>query len=151
MNAAGSEFGSGSVAGEKLPGQDWASGGPDQPDQDASVVEQAQQPALVEWTAASRTGSVSVRTTEQGLPLGISLDRAELRRDPGALASEILRLCKQAANRAALARREELGARGLSPEGLRRMGLPTPEEVAQSELRDEDEYDTEPESWLRSV
>jgi hypothetical protein len=115
------------------------------------VIEQAQQPHPVEWTAANRTGSLSVRATEQGLPLGISADPAELRRDPGALASDILRLCKQAANRAALARRAELEQAGVGSDALRRMGLPTPEEVAQSELQEEDEYDTEPESWLRSV
>lgn len=117
----------------------------------APVAGQAQQPVLVEWSAANRTGSISVRTTEQGLPLGISVDPAELRRDPQALAAEVLRLCKQAANRAALARRAELEEAGVAPEALRRMGLPTPAEVAQSELREEDEYETEPESWLRSV
>ncbi|WP_307629897.1 hypothetical protein [Nocardia vaccinii] len=117
---------------------------------DGPVVEQAE-PVLVEWTAANRTGSISVRTTEQGLPLGISIDPAELRRDPQALAAEVLRLCKQAANRAALARRAELEAAGVAPEALRRMGLPTTAEVAQSELQEEDEYETEPESWLRSV
>ncbi len=117
----------------------------------APVAEQAQQPVLVEWSAANRTGSISVRTTEQGLPLGISVDPAELRRDPQALAAEVLRLCKQAANRAALARRAELEEAGVAPEALRRMGLPTPAEVAQSELQEEDEYETEPDSWLRSV
>ncbi|MBY8855219.1 hypothetical protein K7711_01875 [Nocardia sp. CA2R105] len=106
---------------------------------------------MVEWTAANRTGSISVRTTEQGLPLGISVDPAELRRDPQALAAEVLRLCKQAANRAALARRAEFEEAGVAPEALRRMGLPSPAEVAQSELAEEDEYETEPESWLRSV
>ncbi|WP_319944842.1 hypothetical protein [Nocardia macrotermitis] len=118
---------------------------------ESPVVEQAQQPVLVEWTAANRTGSISVRTTEQGLPLGISVDKAELRRDPGALAAEVLRLCKQAANRAALARRAEFEAAGVDSAALHRMGLPTPAEVAQSELVEEDEYETEPESWLRSV
>src|ERR1700730_1059571 len=46
------------------------------------------QPVFVEWTAASRTGSITVRTTEYGLPLGISVDAAELKRDPKALATE---------------------------------------------------------------
>lgn len=110
-----------------------------------------QQPVLTEWTATSRTGSITVRTTEQGLPLGISVDAAELKRDPRALASEVVRLCKQAANRAALARRTEFEEAGVAPEMLRLMRLPTTEEVAQAELREEDEYETEPESWLRSI
>ncbi len=118
---------------------------------DDSGVEQEQQPVLTEWTATSRTGSITVRTTEQGLPLGISVDAAELKRDPQALASEVVRLCKQAANRAALARRKEFEEAGVAPDMLRMMRLPTVEEVAQAELREEDDYETEPESWLRSI
>lgn len=110
-----------------------------------------QQPVLTEWTATSRTGSITVRTTEQGLPLGISVDAAELKRDPRALASEVMRLCKQAANRAALARRKEFEEAGVAQDMLRLMRLPTVEEVAQSELREEDDYETEPESWLRTI
>ncbi len=110
-----------------------------------------QQPGFTEWTAASRTGSITVRTSDQGLPLGISVDPAELQRDPRALAAEVLRLCKQAANRAALARRAEFEEAGVPADTLRSMGLPTPEEVARAELLEEDEYETEPESWLRST
>ncbi|WP_308162898.1 hypothetical protein [Nocardia alni] len=111
----------------------------------------APEQVFTEWTAASRTGSITVRTSDQGLPLGISVDPAELRRDPRALAAEVLRLCKQAANRAALARRAEFEEIGVDQDALRLMGLPTPEQVAQSEIREEDEDEYEPESWLRSV
>ncbi|WP_308166990.1 hypothetical protein [Nocardia albiluteola] len=121
------------------------------PDDSGDPGVEQQQPVLTEWTASSRTGSITVRTTEQGLPLGISVDPAELKRDPRALASEVVRLCKQAANRAALARRTEFEEAGVAPEMLRLMRLPTTEEVAQAELREEDEYETEPESWLRSI
>ncbi|MFG1794392.1 hypothetical protein [Nocardia sp. NPDC049149] len=107
--------------------------------------------ATVEWTAASRTGAISVRATEQGLPLGISIDAAELKRDPAALAAEILRLYKQAASRAGLARRTELEAAGMSVDALALLGLPTPEQVAREEIIEEEEYETEPRSWLRSV
>jgi hypothetical protein len=105
----------------------------------------------VEWTAASRTGAIAVRTTEQGLPLGITVESAELRRDPQSLAADVLRLCRQAANRAALARRAEFEAAGVATEALALMGLPTPEEVARQEFIEEDEYETEPQTWLRSV
>ncbi|MEV4124620.1 hypothetical protein [Nocardia sp. NPDC049707] len=102
-------------------------------------------------TAMSRSGSISVRTTEQGLPLAVSVEPEELRRDPAELAQRIVRLCKQAANRAGLARREQLVAAGLSSEMLALTGLPKPEDVARQELADEEEYDEEPQSWLRSV
>ncbi|GAA5067156.1 hypothetical protein [Nocardia callitridis] len=110
-----------------------------------------EQPELVEWTASSRTGSIAVRTTEQGLPLGISVEPAELKRDPQELAGEVLRLCKTAANRAALARRAQLEEAGATQEMLSLMGLPTPEQVARQELTEEAEYETEPVSWLRQV
>ncbi|WP_227998546.1 hypothetical protein [Nocardia australiensis] len=112
-------------------------------------MDEQQVPA--EWMATSRTGAISVRTTEQGLPLGISVEPAELRRDPAGLAAEVLRLCKQAAGRAGLARRAELEAAGLSADMLALMGLPTPEEVARNEIVEEEEYETEPRSWLRQV
>jgi|GEM_PF-4767848 len=128
-----------------------ADGTPDDPDDPAAEQQEHQQPVLTEWTASSRTGSITVRATEQGLPLGISVDPTELKRDPQALAGEVLRLCKQAANRAALARRTEFEEAGVAPEMLRLMRLPTSEEVAQAELQEEGDYETEPESWLRSI
>ncbi|WP_327112644.1 hypothetical protein OHB12_29295 [Nocardia sp. NBC_01730] len=102
-------------------------------------------------TATSKSGSISVETTEQGLPIGITIEREELRRAPGELAREILSLCRQSANRAGLARRAELAAAGLSSEMLALTGLPKPEDVAREELIEESEYDIEPQSWLRSV
>ncbi|MBF6087103.1 hypothetical protein IU438_17360 [Nocardia cyriacigeorgica] len=113
------------------------------------MSEQEQGPA--EWTATSRTGAIAVRTTEQGLPVGISIERTELRGDPTALAAEVLRLCKQAASRAGLARRAQLEQAGVAEDMLALMGLPTAAEVAAQEMADEQDYDTEPRSWLRSV
>ncbi|WP_280234049.1 hypothetical protein [Nocardia cyriacigeorgica] len=113
------------------------------------MTEQDRGPA--EWSATSRTGAIAVRTTEQGLPVGISIERAELRGDPDALAAEVLRLCTQAANRAGLARRAQLEQAGLTEDMLALMGLPTAAEVADQEMADEQDYDTEPASWLRPV
>lgn len=100
-------------------------------------------------TASSRSGAITVRTTEQGLPIGISIERSELRRDPDHLAQEILRLCKQSANRAGLERRAELVAAGVSKEVIDQFDLPKPEDVAREE--DAEDYEIEPQSWLRSI
>ncbi|MEV3963160.1 hypothetical protein AB0M34_20050 [Nocardia sp. NPDC050193] len=104
-----------------------------------------------EFGAHSLTGTIRVRTTEMGLPVAISVEPAQLRRDPDALAGEILRLCRQSAARAALERRKQLQEAGFTAEMLRSTGLPTEVEVARQEIVDEQDYDTEPESWLRSV
>ncbi|MFI1462577.1 hypothetical protein [Nocardia carnea] len=105
----------------------------------------------IEFTAHSITGSIRIRTTETGLPVAVSVEPGELRRDPDALAGEILRLCKQSAARAGLERRKQLQEAGFTSEMLKLAGLPTEEQVARRELVQEQEYDTEPESWLRSV
>ncbi|MEV6771253.1 hypothetical protein AB0N05_21800 [Nocardia sp. NPDC051030] len=108
-------------------------------------------PFPTEFTMASRTGSIVVSTTEQGLPRAISVERDQLRNDPEQLAAEILRLCKQSANRAGLERRAQLRAAGLAPELLALTGLPTVEEVTRQEFVEEQEYETEPDSWLRPI
>ncbi|MEU0540335.1 hypothetical protein [Nocardia sp. NPDC005978] len=103
------------------------------------------------FTMSSRTGSVVVTTTEQGLPVGLEVERDQLRGDPDQLAGEILRLCAQSAARAGLERRAQLQAAGLAPEMLALSGLPTIEEVTRQEYVEEQEYDTEPDSWLRPI
>ncbi|ONM50529.1 hypothetical protein [Nocardia donostiensis] len=103
------------------------------------------------WSVTSKSGSISIETTEQGLPVGIRVEQDELHRPPAELAAEIVRLCRQSANRAGLARRAELAAAGLSSDVLALTGLPKPEDVAQQELAEEAEYEVEPQSWLRSV
>ncbi|MGW0003348.1 hypothetical protein [Nocardia grenadensis] len=103
------------------------------------------------WSVTSRSGSIEIETTEQGLPIALTIEREELSRPPGELAAEIVRLCKRSANRAGLERRAELAAAGLSSEMLALTGLPKPEDVAHQELVEEAEYDVEPESWMRPV
>ncbi|WP_216899701.1 hypothetical protein [Nocardia alni] len=99
---------------------------------------------LITGTAESRSGRISVETTEMGLPTAITVDRGELRRDPDLLAGEILRLCRQASARARLARRGELAAAGVARDVLDSFGLPTADEVALAELVAETEYDHAP-------
>ncbi|MEU1206781.1 hypothetical protein ABZ412_19675 [Nocardia sp. NPDC005746] len=100
---------------------------------------------------ANTTGSIRVRTTNQGLPLAVKVESAELHRDPGQLAGEVLRLCQKAANRAGLALRKQLEEAGVDAAGLARAGLPTEADVARQEIVEEQDYDTEPQSWLRTV
>ncbi|MGW4117290.1 hypothetical protein [Nocardia sp. NPDC004711] len=104
-----------------------------------------------EFTLSSRTGSIVVTTTEQGLPRALSVERDRLREDPELLAAEILRLCRQSAARAGIERRAQLKAAGLAPELLALTGLPTMEEVTRQEYVEEQEYETEPDSWLRPI
>ncbi|MFC9993637.1 hypothetical protein [Nocardia sp. NPDC127526] len=108
-------------------------------------------PFPTEFTVASRTGAVVVTTTEVGLPIALEVERDQLRGDTAPLAAEILRLCKQAANRAGLERRAQLQAAGLAPEMLALTGLPTVEEVTRQEYVEEQDYETEPDSWLRPI
>ncbi|GAB4583212.1 hypothetical protein [Nocardia sp. IFM 10818] len=114
----------------------------------SSDATEAQWPST---TAANTGGSIRIRVTEQGIPLAVKVDPAELRRDPAQLAGELLRLCQRAANRAGLARRKQLEAAGMSADALARTGLPTEAEVARQEIVEEQDYDTEPQSWLRTV
>jgi hypothetical protein len=100
-------------------------------------------------SATSSTGRISVETTELGLPLSMVIDRSELRCDPGELGTSILRLCRQAAGRARMARRAELAQAGVAPDVLDRIGLPTTEDIALAELTEEAEHDYAPRSWLQ--
>lgn len=100
-------------------------------------------------SAVSRNGSIAVETTEEGLPIRLTVEHYEICRPPAELAREILRLCQQSANRVKLARRAELEAAGLSREALEFTGLPTRAEIAQQELVEESLYDHEPRSWLK--
>ncbi|MGW4356586.1 hypothetical protein ACWELJ_31320 [Nocardia sp. NPDC004582] len=104
-----------------------------------------------EFTLSSRTGAIVVTTTEQGLPRAISVERDRLRQDPELLAAEILRLCRQSAARAGVERRAQLRAAGLSPELLALTGLPTADDVTRQEYVEEQDYETEPETWLRPI
>ncbi|NNH71885.1 hypothetical protein HLB23_18820 [Nocardia uniformis] len=110
--------------------------------------------APAEWptvTAISLTGTIKVRTTEQGLPVALRVDPSELHRDPAHLANEVLRLCQRAANRAGLAKRKQLEEAGASAATLALTGLPTEAEVRQLEQAEELDYDMEPRSWLRTL
>ncbi|WP_282776041.1 MULTISPECIES: hypothetical protein [unclassified Nocardia] len=106
---------------------------------------------VLTFSAATFSGSIKVRTTEQGLPVAIRVNPSELHRDPSQLAAEVLRLCQRSAARAGVERRKQLEEAGVSAETLQRSGLPTEADVARLELVEEQEYETEPQSWLGTV
>ncbi|MEC3920348.1 hypothetical protein [Nocardia sp. CDC160] len=99
-------------------------------------------------TAQTRDGSVAVTCTEIPLPQAITLTQDALFRAPQDLANDILRLCRQAADRAKLLRRAELTESGVPAEVLDLLGLPRAEEIARMEALSEQEFDYEPRSWL---
>ncbi|WP_330183369.1 hypothetical protein OHB26_06795 [Nocardia sp. NBC_01503] len=108
-------------------------------------------PGWASVAIANPYGSIKMRVTEQGIPVAVKVDAAELHRDPTQLAAEMLRLCQRAAARAGLAKRKQLEEAGMSAAGLAHTGLPTEADVARQEIVEEQDYDTEPQSWLRTV
>jgi len=56
---------------------------------------------VVSAVSGTRSGSVTVRATELGLPIGIAIDERELRYGGGALASTQKRIQKDASSRMA--------------------------------------------------
>jgi hypothetical protein len=99
----------------------------------------------------SRNGTISVRTTERGLPVALHIDAVELRKPPDELARDIMALCRLSAARAQVAHRRDLVEKGFSAPVIRGLQLATEEELSRAEeeiLGDEDEL---PPSWRRSV
>ena len=99
----------------------------------------------------SHTGTISVLTTERGLPVALRLDAAELKKPPEQLARDIMALCRLSAARAQVARRRDLVEKGFSAAIIRGLQLATEEDLAGAEeelARAEDEL---PPSWRRSI
>jgi hypothetical protein len=99
----------------------------------------------------SRSGTISVRTTERGLPVALRLDAVELKKPPDQLARDIFALCRLSAVRAQVEHRRDLVEKGFSATVIRGLQLATEEELTRVEeevLGDEDDLPT---SWRRSV
>lgn len=101
-------------------------------------------------TARSPSGSISVATTERGLPTALKIDARELKKSPQELAREILALCRLSAMRAQVAHRRELASEGRSQALIGDMKLASEGDLAtaEEELRGDDEL---PATWMRSV
>jgi len=109
-----------------------------------------QVPNVTVAASANRSGTISVRATDQGMPVEIKFERSEYRYGAQALAAEILRLTKRSAIVAKARRRETLAESGMPVEILDKLGLPTRQDAV-TELDRMDDEDTGPTSWMRQV
>ncbi|WP_280420200.1 hypothetical protein [Nocardia carnea] len=98
----------------------------------------------------NRSGTLSVRATDQGMPVEIKFERSEYRYGAQALADEILRLTRRSTIAAKAKRRELLAENGMPAEILDQLGLPTRQQAV-DELDRMDDADTGPTSWMRPV
>ncbi|GAA1658995.1 hypothetical protein MMUR_18460 [Mycolicibacterium murale] len=90
-------------------------------------------------------GGIAVSTTERGLPVGLTIHERELGRPAAELAAEILLVCQLSAQRLQVSRRQDLVARGVSPEVIQGLDLATVDDLKRSAAKlvelDEDEGD----------
>jgi len=99
----------------------------------------------------SHTGTMSVLTTERGLPVALRLDPAELKKPPEQLARDIMALCRLSAARAQVARRRDLVEKGFSAAVIRGLQLASEEDLARAEEEASGDDDELPPSWKRPV
>ncbi|QOW31227.1 hypothetical protein [Nocardia seriolae] len=107
-----------------------------------------QVPPVTTAASSNRAGTVTVRATDQGMPVELQFERGEYRYGAQALADEILRLTKRSAIVARSRRREQLAETGVPEAMLDRLGLPT-RQAAVDELDRLDDADTGQTSWMR--
>jgi hypothetical protein len=107
-------------------------------------------PNVTVAASTNRSGSISVRATDQGMPVEIKFERSEYRYGAQTLADEILRLTKRSTVAARARRRELLAEAGMPTDILDRLNLPT-RQAAVDELDRIDDADTGPTSWMRPV
>jgi len=99
----------------------------------------------------STRGTISVTTTERGLPTALRLDPVELEKPPEHLARDIMALCRLSAARAQVARRRELVDKGFHESAIRSLSLATEEELSRAEDEAFGDDDDLPPTMLRSV
>ncbi|GAA5080762.1 MULTISPECIES: hypothetical protein [Nocardia] len=107
-------------------------------------------PNVTVAASTNRSGTISVRATDQGMPVEIKFERSEYRYGAQTLANEILRLTKRSTVAAKARRRELLAEAGMPADILDRLGLPT-RQAAVDELDRIDDADTGPTTWMRPV
>lgn len=100
--------------------------------------------------SSNRSGTISVKATDQGMPVEIRFERAEYRYGAQSLAAEILRLTQRSAIAARARRREVLAETGMPADILDKLGLPTRQQAV-DELDRIDDADTGPTSYMRPV
>ncbi|WP_280455426.1 hypothetical protein [Nocardia brasiliensis] len=85
---------------------------------------QPQIPNVTVAASTNRSGTISVRATDQGMPVEIKFERSEYRYGAQTLANEILRLTKRSTVAAKARRRELLAEAGMPADILDRLGQP---------------------------
>jgi hypothetical protein len=95
--------------------------------------------------------TMSVRTTDRGLPVALHLDPVELEKPPDQLARDIMALCRVSAARAQVACRRDLVERGFSESVIRGLQLATEEELSRAEEKAFGDEEELPPTWLKSV
>lgn len=106
---------------------------------------------MAQQPVQSRSGTISVLTTDRGLPLALHLDAVELKKPPDQLARDIMALCRLSAAQAQVARRRELLEQGFSASVVRGLHLATEEDLLDAtEVATGDDDDLPP-TWIRSV
>lgn len=88
-------------------------------------------------TVRSRSGSITVTATHQGLPVSIKIADGEMCRDMAGLANELTELCQGAAMVSGIRLRTKLLDEGVDADIVGAMGLPTPDDLADFERRTE--------------
>jgi hypothetical protein len=111
----------------------------------------AKEASMSQQQVHSHGGTISVVTTERGLPISLRLDAVELEKPPQQLANEIMALCRLSAARAQVARRRELIEKGFSASVIRGLNLATEEELARAEEEAIGDEDDLPPTWKVSV
>ncbi|MFC7447629.1 hypothetical protein [Rhodococcus daqingensis] len=101
-------------------------------------------------TVGNRAGSITVRATDQGLPLEIRIDQRELRYGGTQLAAAILEVCTRSTREAQVRRRADLTEQGVPAEVLDKLGLPTRNELAAVQQAEAEE-EAAPTSWMRQL
>lgn len=99
----------------------------------------------------SQSGTISVLTTERGLPVKLRLDAVELEKSPEQLAHDIMALCRLSAVRAQVTRRRDLAEKGFSAAVIHGLQLATEEDLTQAEQNVGGDEDDLPATWRRSV
>lgn len=100
----------------------------------------------------SQGRTISVVTTERGLPVALRIHDSELAKPPQLLAREIMTLCRLSAAEAQVQRRRELAESGFGASTLRGLHLATEDDLAvlRGAVYSEDD-DDHPASWLRPI
>lgn len=101
--------------------------------------------------ARTPSGTISVTTTERGLPTALKIDARELKKSTQELAREILGLCQLAAMRAQVAHRRELVDQGRDASLINDLKLANEEDLAKAEAQLRGDDEELPSTWMRSV